>query len=218
MISCYTDWGLTHYDFAFEKQKQLVQDRLDQKISDTLILTEHHPVYTLGKRKDTQKNLVWDPSTLNLNGIQLAHTNRGGDITYHGPGQIVGYAIISLEKSKDLHHFLRDLEQVLINTLACHHLVATRREGKTGIWLNNRKIAAIGVAVKRWITYHGFALNVTTNLNHFEGIIPCGISAQEGIVTSMHEELKEKEFSSNLDLNEIKRTIAIEFWKIFKER
>lgn len=214
MSSCYIDWGLTHYDSAFEKQKQLVQDRIDQKIHDTLVFTEHHPVYTLGKRKETQKNLLWDPTTLNIEGIELAITNRGGDITYHGPGQIVGYAIISLEKSKDLHRFLRDLEQVLINTLHSYRLETTRNEGKTGIWLKNRKIAAIGVAVKRWITYHGFALNVNTNLNHFQGIIPCGISPNEASVTSMQEELKE--FSSNLDLNEIKRTIAIEFWKIFK--
>lgn len=210
------DWGLTDYDLAFEKQKQWVQDRIDGKISDTLIFTEHQPVYTLGKRKDTEKHLLWDNALLKLEGIKVTSTNRGGDITYHGPGQIVGYAIISLEKTKDLHNFLRDLEQVLINTLGCHGLIGGRKEGKTGIWIQNRKIAAIGVAVKRWVTYHGFALNVNTDLRHFEGIVPCGISPSEGSVTSMQQELKE--FASNLDLNEIKRTIAIEFWKIFKDR
>lgn len=216
MKSEYIDWGLTDYDRAFEMQLQLLQDRIDRKIDNTLIFTEHSPVYTLGKRKDTRNNLLWDSNTLSLHGIKLADTNRGGDITYHGPGQIVGYAIISLEKTKDLHNYLRDLEQVLINALGCHGLIAGRKDGKTGIWIQNRKIAAIGVAVKRWVTYHGFALNVNTDLNHFEGIVPCGISSSEGSVTSMQQELKE--FASNLDLSEIKRTIAIEFWKIFENR
>lgn len=216
MKSNYIDWGLTDYDLAFERQKQFVQDRIDGKIDNTLIFTEHFPVFTLGKRKETQKNLIWDNATLSLEGIKLANTNRGGDITYHGPGQIVGYTIISLEKSKDLHNFLRSLEKVLINALGSHGLIGERKEGKTGIWIKNRKIAAIGVAVKRWTSYHGFALNVNTDLRPFQGIVPCGISPMEGSVTSMQQELKE--FSSNLDLNEIKHTIAIEFWKIFKER
>lgn len=212
----YIDWGTTHYDSAFEVQKKLVEDRINQKIGDTLIFTEHYAVYTLGKRKGTEDHLIWDQATLNLNGIHLANTNRGGDITYHGPGQIVGYVIVSLEKTKDLHTFLRNLEQVLINVLNCHGLIASRKEGKTGIWLKTRKIAAIGVAVKRWVTYHGFALNVNTDLYHFSGIVPCGIASTEGSVTSMKQELGE--LGSNLDLNEIKHTIAIEFWKIFKDR
>lgn len=211
----YLDWGLTHYEDAFEKQLSLVDSRINAEILDTLVFTEHYPVYTLGKRKGTEDNLIWDPETLKAQGIEIAKTNRGGDITYHGPGQIVGYSIISLQKSKDLHAYLRNLEQVLINALGCHGLIAGRKEGKTGIWIQDRKIAAIGVAVKRWVTYHGFALNVKNDLSHFAGIIPCGISPAEGTVSSMEKELKE--FGSDLDLGEIKRTIAIEFWNIFKQ-
>lgn len=211
----YLDWGLTHYEEAFEKQQKLVESRINKEVENTLVLTEHYAVYTLGKRKGTEDHLIWDEETLKAQGIALAKTNRGGDITYHGPGQIVGYPIICLQKSKDLHEYLRNLEQVLINVLACHGLIAGRREGKTGIWIKDRKIAAIGVAVKRWVTYHGFALNVKSDLSHFSGIVPCGISASEGSVTSMERELKE--FRCNLDLDEIKRTISIEFWNIFKD-
>lgn len=208
----YLDWGLTHYDEAFVNQQKLVESRINLEINDTLIFTEHHPVFTLGKRKGTTNHLLWDNDALKTQGIQLAMTNRGGDITYHGPGQIVAYPIINLQKTKDLHAYLRNLEQVLINALGCHGLIANRKEGKTGIWIQTRKIAAIGVAVKRWVTYHGFALNVKTDLKHFSGIIPCGISPSEGSVTSM-----EKELGCNLDLEEIKHTIAVEFWKIFKD-
>src|SRR5690606_32920923 len=108
---------------------------------------------------------------------------------YHGPGQIVGYPIIDLSPRKDLHEYLRFLEQVMINTVGSLGLVASRREGKTGIWIGARKIAAIGVAVRRWVAYHGFALNVNANLAHFQGIVPCGISATEGTVTSLQAEL-----------------------------
>lgn len=215
MNNQYLDWGLTHYEEAFAKQQILVDSRINQEIENTLVLTEHHPVFTLGKRKGTENNLIWDNDTLKTQGIELATTNRGGDITYHGPGQIVGYPIISLQNTKDLHSYLRNLEQALINTLAYHGLISNRKEGKTGIWIENRKIAAIGVAVKRWVTYHGFALNIKSNLYHFSGIIPCGIPQSEGSVTSMQNELKE--FGSNLDLELIKHTIAVEFWKIFKD-
>lgn len=219
----YLDWGLTDYEDAFEKQQKLVESRISNEIENTLVFTEHHPVYTLGKRKGTEDHLIWNKETLKAHGIKLAKTNRGGDITYHGPGQIVGYTILSLQKTKDLHAFLRSLEQVLINALGYHGLIAGRKEGKTGIWIKDRKIAAIGVAVKRWVTYHGFALNVKNNLDHFAGIIPCGISPTQGTVSSMEKELKEfgttKSISplSNLDLESIKYTIAVEFWNIFKD-
>lgn len=213
MNSRYIDWGLTRYDEAFEKQQRVVNSRIGQEIADALIFTEHYPVYTLGKRKGTLDHLIWDEGTLKLQGIELAYTNRGGDITYHGPGQIVGYPIISLSETRDLHAYLRKLEQVLINTLALYKMEAERKEGKTGIWIGDRKIAAIGVAVKRWVTYHGFALNVMNNLDHFNGIVPCGIPASEGSVTSMHNELKQA--GRDLDLESIKASIAIEFWKVF---
>ena len=208
----FTDWGVTHYKDAFEQQLTLVDKRIEGTCEDTLVFTEHHPVFTIGKRKGAIENLVWDMEQLEARGIELSETNRGGDITYHGPGQIVGYSIISLDKKRDLHRYLRDLEQVLINALGCHGLITSRREGKTGIWMKDRKIAAMGVAVKRWVTYHGFALNVNSDLEHFEGIIPCGIAKEDGSVTSM-----EKELGLRLDLEEVKRTIALEFWNIFKK-
>jgi lipoyl(octanoyl) transferase len=139
-------------------------------------------------------------------------TNRGGDITYHGPGQIVGYPILSLATRKDLHAYLRFLEQVLINSIGAMGLAAARREGKTGIWLGQRKIAAIGVAVRRWVTYHGFALNVNANLSHFGGIVPCGITATEGTVTSMHAEL-----GRPVDEAEVKTLLADEFQSLLPE-
>lgn len=208
----YTDWGLTHYDKAFTDQLHYVQNHINRTIEDTLIFTEHYPVYTVGTRKDSHSNILWDNPTLQTHGISLAKTNRGGDVTYHGPGQIVGYPIISLAKSRDIHAYLRNLEQVLINAIGCHGLATSRRPGKTGIWVKDKKIAAIGVAVKKWVTYHGFALNINNDLSPFQGIIPCGISPQEGGITSMEHELRMK-----LDLEEIKHTIASEFWKIFKK-
>ena len=208
------DWGITHYNKALAKQRQLVTQRINGEISDTLIFTEHHPVYTLGVRKSSSDNILWNPEKLRNQGIAIAKTNRGGDITYHGPGQIVGYPIISLHHKKDLHTYLRTLEQVLINTLGHHGLACNRLEGKTGIWLcdkkSNRKIAAMGIAVKQWTTYHGFALNVNTNLNHFQGIIPCGITTAEGKVTSIKQEL-----GMSIDSESVKKTIFIEFHSLF---
>lgn len=208
----FIDWGLTSYETAFQRQIEYVQDRIAGTIDDTLIFTEHPPVYTLGARKDAHTHILWDSPTLEEQGIALTKTNRGGDVTYHGPGQIVGYPIISLTEQKDLHAYLRNLEQVLINALGCHGLATARRPGKTGIWLETRKIAAIGIALKKWVTYHGFALNVNNDLSPFKGIIPCGIPSEEGTVTSMKEEL-----GMELDLEAIKHTIASEFWKIFKQ-
>ncbi len=201
------DWGRTVYESARTQQEEWVSRRLAGEVGDTLIFTEHEPVYTLGVRSGAEKHLVWEPAQLARAGIDVVKTNRGGDITYHGPGQIVGYPIVSLEHRKDLHAYLRFLEQVLINTLGTLGLVAARNPGKTGIWLGPRKIAALGVAVRRWVAYHGFALNVNTDLAHFGGIVPCGISAAEGTVTSLQAEL-----GRALDLAEVKAVLAREFW------
>lgn len=184
--------------------------RIAGEIGDTLIFTEHEPVFTIGLRSGAEANLVWSPEQLALHGVETVKTNRGGDITYHGPGQIVGYPIVSLASRKDLHAYLRLLEQVMINAVGCFGLAASRREGKTGIWLGTRKVAAIGVAVRRWVTYHGFALNVNANLEHFTGIVPCGIQATDGTVTSLHTELRRE-----LELDEVKAVLADEFWKLF---
>lgn len=200
------DWGRTRYADAFARQDALVSQRIAGEMGDTLIFTEHEPVFTVGLRSGSETNLVWSDEQLAREGVEVAKTNRGGDITYHGPGQIVGYPIISLATHKDLHAYLRFLEQVLINSIGCIGLAAARRDGKTGIWLGKRKIAAIGVAVRRWVTYHGFALNVNANLDHFGGIVPCGISATEGTVTSMQKELGRK-----VDEAEVKQVLENEF-------
>ena len=206
------DWGRTRYEAAGRAQDELVARRIAGEIGDTLVFTEHEPVFTLGLRGGSEQNLVWDPAQLAREGIGVVKTNRGGDITYHGPGQIVGYPIVSLASRKDLHAYLRFLEQVLINGLGSLGLAAARREGKTGIWLGPRKIAAIGVAVKRWVAYHGFALNVNANLGHFQGIVPCGISAADGTVTSMQAEIGQA-----VDLAEVKAVLAAEFWARWPE-
>ena len=159
---------------------------------------------------DAAKNLLCSKQELDAKGIDYVETNRGGDITYHGPEQIVGYSIISLLERQDLHRYLRDLEQVLINTLESLGLAAQHRKGLTGIWLKNRKVAAIGVSVKSWISYHGFALNVNNDLSPFSDIIPCGIAASQGSVSSLKIELKKE-----IDLSEIKKLIANEWQHIF---
>lgn len=203
------DWGRTRYEFAWRQQEALVAQRIAGEIGDTLVFTEHDPVYTIGLRTGADTHLVWNADQLTRAGIEVVKTNRGGNITYHGPGQIVGYPIISLGPRKDLHVYLRFLEQVLINTLGTLGLAAARRPGKTGIWLAHRKIAAIGVAVKRWVTYHGFALNVNPDLAHFHGIVPCGIAATDGLVTSM-----QAEFGRPVDLTEVQTVLAREFWAL----
>ncbi|MBT5902186.1 MAG: lipoyl(octanoyl) transferase LipB [Opitutaceae bacterium] len=185
------DWGRTAYAEAFERQKEQVQIRIDGEAGDTLIFTEHDAVYTIGMRAGSAAHLLWDPAKLAAQGITVAETNRGGDITYHGPGQVVGYPIMDISAVKDLHAYLRFLEEVMIRALGNFGLAAARREGLTGIWLGQRKVAAIGVAVRRWVTYHGFALNVAPDLAHFDGIVPCGIANTEGTVTSLAQELSD---------------------------
>ena len=203
------DWGRTHYDNALDRQHALVDQRLAGMIGDTLVFTEHDPVYTIGRRKNASQHLLWDQPKLDAERIHVVNTNRGGDITYHGPGQIVGYAIISLDKKRDLHLYLRTLEEIVIRTLATFGLNASRCPGKTGIWLDMRKICAIGVAVRTWVTYHGFALNINPDLNHFSGIVPCGIT--EGSVTSLQKELGEA-----IDPEIVKKRLAVEFKNIFE--
>ena len=207
------DWGRTEYRAAWDRQADLVSRRIAGEIGDTLVFTEHDPVFTVGLRGGAEANLVWSEAQLAREGVAVVKTNRGGDITYHGPGQIVGYPIVSLATHQDLHAYLRLLEQVVINALGSLGLAAARRDGKTGIWLGQRKIAAIGVAVRRWIAYHGFALNVDPQLAHFGGIVPCGISATDGTVTSMRAEL-----GHAVDADEVKRVLAAEFraqWEAF---
>jgi lipoyl(octanoyl) transferase len=201
------DWGRTRYGPAWRRQEELVARRVAGEIGDTLVFTEHEPVYTLGVRPGAERHLLWDTAELARRGIELVETNRGGDITYHGPGQIVGYPIINLAPHKDLHAYLRFLEQVVINALGSLGLAASRQPGKTGIWVGSRKIAAIGVAVKRWVTFHGFALNVNNDLTPFSGIVPCGIA--DATVTSLRQEL-----GRDFEMVEVKVVLAVEFWSL----
>lgn len=201
------DWGLTPYREAQRRQEELVARRLAGEIGDTLVFTEHEPVFTVGLRRGAGEHLIWDEARLEREGVAVVRTNRGGDITYHGPGQIVGYPIVSLAPRPDLHAYLRLLEQVLINAVGRLGLAAGRRPGKTGIWLGPRKLAAIGVAVRRWTAYHGFALNVEPDLAHFDGIVPCGIGAADGTVTSLRAEL-----GRPVPLAEVRAVLDREFW------
>jgi lipoyl(octanoyl) transferase len=203
------DWGRTEYQDALERQKALVDRRRSATAPDTLVLTEHAAVYTIGLRKGADQHLIWNEAQLKSQGITVVRSNRGGDITYHGPGQIVGYPIISLQQRRDLHAYLRDLEEVVIRTLSNFGLETARRAGKTGIWLGERKICAIGVAVRSWITYHGFALNVNPEMSHFSGIVPCGIT--DGTVTSMQAEL-----GKPIDMAAVKACLAVEFEQVFR--
>jgi lipoyl(octanoyl) transferase len=193
------DWGRTEYRSAWAAQDALMRDRIDGRIGDTLVFTEHESVYTVGVRPGAERHLVATDGA-----IPVVKTNRGGDITWHGPGQIVGYPIVSLERRRDLHAYLRLLEQVVINTVGTLGLAAARRPGKTGIWLDKRKVAAIGVASRRWVTCHGFALNVDNDLAPFAGIVPCGIT--DGTVTSLQAEL-----GNPVAHGEVKSILAREF-------
>src|SRR5690606_11871317 len=168
--------GTLEYGEGLRMQEALVRERRAGSISDQLLLLEHPHVITLGTSADPGHVLA-DEAQRRLMGISLFETGRGGDVTYHGPGQLVGYPILDLKPDRcDLHRYLRDIEGALIDVLADFGLTATRMEGLTGVWVEDRKLAAIGVRVSSgWITSHGFALNVSTDLSYFDAIVPCGI-------------------------------------------
>jgi lipoyl(octanoyl) transferase len=213
VLPSFVDWGRTNYRAAVARQAALVEARKNGA-ADTLVFTEHEPVFTLGARRGAAQNVLWDAATLAARGIEVVESNRGGDVTYHGPGQLVGYPIVSMEPRRDLHEYLRVLEQTLINALGSLGLAAARRNGQTGVWVGRRKIAAIGVAVRSWVAWHGFALNVDCDLAAFTGIVPCGLGPEVGEVTSLARELGEKHMPP---MDEIKRVVAAEFWGQFKE-
>ena len=170
--------GRVGYEDALELQKQLVEQRKTGEIPDQLLLLEHPPVITLGVRtRNDRSHVVATPETLEDEGVEVFESGRGGDVTYHGPGQLVGYPILDLRPDRcDVHRYVRDLEEVLIRAVAGFGIVSHRLPGLTGTWVGNEKLAAIGVRIARWVTSHGFALNVSTNLTHFGLIIPCGIT------------------------------------------
>jgi lipoyl(octanoyl) transferase len=169
--------GVVPYAEALEMQRALVEERRAGRMSDVLLLLQHPPVITLGVRPDASRaNIVATPERLAQLGVDVRETGRGGDVTYHGPGQIVGYPILDLKPDRcDVHRYVRDLEEVMIRVCADYGVAADRIKGLTGAWIGAEKIGAIGVRISRWITSHGFAFNVATDLNHFRLIVPCGI-------------------------------------------
>lgn len=201
--------GVEPYQTAWDLQRSLVAERKANSnspdLEDVLILLEHPPIYTLGQGSTTNF-LKFDPAQTNY---ELVRIERGGEVTYHCPGQLVGYPILNLTYyQKDLHWYLRQLEEVLIQVLAVYGLEGTHVSGMTGVWLNDRKVAAIGIKVSRWITMHGFALNVCPNLSGFEQIIPCGIA--DKAVGSLEQ------FIPGIQVAEVREQVAISFANVFQ--
>jgi len=226
----FRDLGSMEYKAAWDYQESLLQENLkiksvvhntDGTVDTTslptqhyLLFVEHPPVYTLGKSGKMEHVLINEQQRMQ-EGIEFFHTNRGGDITFHGPQQIVGYPILDLEKFyTDIGRYLRELEEVIIRTLAEYGIVAGRSAGETGVWIDatvkgkERKICAMGVRCSRWITMHGFALNVNTDLHYFDHIIPCGIANKK--VTSIKEEL-----GKEVDVEEVKEKLKRNFSEVF---
>jgi lipoyl(octanoyl) transferase len=195
------------YAEAFRLQRELVEARQRGVIPDQLVILEHPHTITLG-RNGKREHLLASEDILRSAGISFQETDRGGDITYHGPGQIVGYPIVDLrEWKRDVAVYVRSIEQVLIDTLADFGISAERVAGLTGVWTGGRKIAAIGVHISRWVTSHGFALNITTDLSYFQYIIPCGLNLP---VTSMAE------LGVAAEQDEVARRLATHFGRIFE--
>ena len=220
------DLGVVDYKKCWDYQEELFKSVVDIKIknrrqslslptSNYLLFVEHPHVYTLGKSGDIS-NLLINESQLEQRGAKFYKINRGGDITYHGPGQIVGYPILDLDNFfTDIHKYLRFLEEVIILTLKDYGLSASRNPGKTGVWLGAetpfaRKICAMGVRASRWVTMHGFALNANVDLSYFDNIIPCGITNNS--VTSLNKELGVE----NVDLSEVKQKVIKNFKILFE--
>ncbi|HYO76916.1 MAG TPA: lipoyl(octanoyl) transferase LipB [Thermoanaerobaculia bacterium] len=200
---------LVTYENGMKLQQKLVELRQRDAIDDQLLLLEHPPVITLG-RGGKVATLLASPDILQSQGVRFFETTRGGDITYHGPGQVVGYPIVHLgEGKRDVRKYVEKLEEVLIRTVAEYGITAERVEGKRGIWVGNDKIAAIGVRIARWVTSHGWALNVFTNLDHFGLITPCGL--QGSGVTSI-----ERETGRRVPIDEVREHLARHFAEIFE--
>jgi lipoate-protein ligase B len=180
--------GLMPFAVALEVQRAAARSRISGELDqDLLILVEHPPVITLG-RSSKAHHLLASPELLTSRGVELFEVERGGDVTFHGPGQLVGYPIVDLKRHKqDLHWYLRQVEEALIRALAPLEIAAERRAGLTGVWTAGRKLASIGVHARDWVTWHGFALNVTTDLSYFDLMVPCGIADVE--MTSVEREL-----------------------------
>lgn len=203
--------GVVPYDEALAMQRQLVEERRAGHVPDLLLLLQHPAVITLGVKGDGGRaNVVATDERLGELGIAVHETGRGGDVTYHGPGQIVGYPILDLKPDRcDVHRYVRDLEEVMIRVCADYGVTAGRIKGFTGTWVGAEKIGAIGVRLSRWITMHGFAFNVSTDLDHFKLIVPCGISDRG--VTSL-----ERATGRRLPVAEVEDAVVRRFQEIFE--
>lgn len=221
------NWGVQSYKHAWEKQEKILQSIIDVKKNNRndrsnletpnyLIFLEHKPVFTIGKSGNFN-NLLVDDFELSKKNIELVKTNRGGDITFHGPGQLVIYPILDLENFfTDIHRYLRSLEDVVISSLMEFNIDAKRSPGETGVWINTdtsfpEKICAMGVRASRWVTMHGLALNINTDLSYFNKIIPCGIEGKG--ITSMQKVLNKK-----ISIEKVKSAIKSHFEEIFDAR
>ncbi|HSG31185.1 MAG TPA: lipoyl(octanoyl) transferase LipB [Thermodesulfobacteriota bacterium] len=201
--------GITNYSKALDIQLKLLDKRKNNLIPDTLILLEHPPTITIG-RAGNLNNLLVSEEHLKNNGIHFEKISRGGDITFHGPGQIVGYPIIDLNNlQKDIHKYLRALEYLIVDVLKKFNIKASPFKGITGVWANGKKIASIGIGVKRWITYHGFALNIDNDLEYFDMIIPCGLNKVRMTNIQNESDLQ------NITMEEINKYIIDSFSKTF---
>ncbi len=202
--------GTIPYAEALELQRSVAAKRITGEMAeDVLLLMEHPPVVTQG-RSSKNANLVASPELLKLRGVELHEVERGGDVTFHGPGQLVGYPIIDLKRHKqDLHWYLRTIEQVLIDTLEALGIAAGRNTGYTGVWTGGKKIASIGVHARDWVTWHGFALNVATDLSYFDLIVPCGI--QDVTMTSIEREIP----GTRITLERVRQTATNALARLF---
>ncbi|HQR32998.1 MAG TPA: lipoyl(octanoyl) transferase LipB [Blastocatellia bacterium] len=210
MTVCETRYlGLVPYGEAHELQKQLVEKRKADEIPDTFLLLEHPHVITLGRAAD-RTNILADEATRAQFGVELHETGRGGDVTYHGPGQLVGYPIIKLLPGhQDIRQYVRNIQEVLIRTAADFGVTAEPRGGEfVGVWVGDNKLGAIGIRISRWVTMHGFAFNVTTDLNYFQLIVPCGIQGHG--VTSL-QQLTGRQFA----LQEVAERVTYHFGEVF---
>jgi lipoyl(octanoyl) transferase len=203
--------GVVPYDEALAMQRALVEERRAGRIPDLLLLLQHPSVITLGvKASASRGNIVATPERLEALGVDVRETGRGGDVTYHGPGQIVGYPILDLKPDRcDVHRYVRDLEEVMIRVCGEYGLKAARIAGLTGTWVGAEKIGAIGVRISRWVTSHGFAFNVTTNLEYFGLIVPCGISDRG--VTSL-----ERATGRALSIADVEDAVVRHFAEVFE--
>lgn len=200
--------GVIDYEDGWALQQRIHDERVAGRVGDGLILLQHSPCFTVGRSGGREHLLVGD-DPLRGEGITVHETNRGGNITYHGPGQVVGYPILDLTAyGKDVHDYVRRLEEVALRVLGEYGVSGKRLAGFPGVWVGNRKITSIGVAVKKWVTLHGFAFNVNPNLKHFEMIVPCGI--KDSTTTSLSEQLKR-----NIPLEEVRERIAYHFEEVF---